>query len=124
MGEGDAAELSTEALVKGFQDLSDYTVPREWKLPISAVESRTVIAAALDSGDLPPVARKVGAQLTEINRSVFLYGWARGHVTLSSNRTAVKMIEALVEGEENEPTGPRVWVCGTARSLVGKEKAR
>jgi len=124
MGEGDYEKLDTDALVGGFQKLSDYQVPKEWRLPISVVESEPVITAAFDNGVLPEVARKVEERLTDINRSVFLYGWATGIVTLSSNRTVVKMIEGVVGEEPKEVIGPKVLVCATARSLLGKEKGR
>ncbi|SLM36741.1 Protein of unknown function DUF1308 [Lasallia pustulata] len=48
----------------------------------------------------------------------------RGFTTVSSNRTVAKLIESIVEEEMEgeEERGPDVWLCGTARSLLGKEK--
>lgn len=66
---------------------------------------------------------------------------------MSSNRTVAKLIEGIIgeenerrakegvghggrgrEGTGNEDTdviqGPKIWLCSTARSLVGKEKRR
>jgi hypothetical protein len=124
MGERDCQGLKGDDLIDGFQSLSEYQVPPEWNLPITEVESQNVISAAFENGDLPLVAKKVERRLTDINRSVFVYGWATGIMTLSSNRTVVKMIETVVGEELGEIIGPRVWVCGTARSLVGKEKGK
>lgn len=114
---------------------SEYPVPATLRLPI-------LIHASPEPDllhSLPPVARKVAAQLTAINRSVFLFGWARGLTTVSSNRAVAKLIESVVAGEHGDGdgggsagsgggghgvVGPEVWVCATARSLVGKERAR
>ena len=120
LGEGDAGNGKPgEGLRAGFKSASEYDVPDDWKLPIKVVDG------AYDLDHLPAVARKVEAELTEINRSVFLYGWASGWTTVSSNRTVAKAIESIVEADgEEEDEGPRLWLCPTARSLVGKEKGR
>lgn len=112
-------EKSSEVLRNAFAELSHYDVPSHWKLPIKIVET-----SDMDISRLPPVAGKVKTALTAINQSVFLYGWVMGWSTLTSNRTVAKQIEEIVEGEEGEQMGPKIWLCGTARSLVGKEKAR
>lgn len=114
-------ERTREELVSAFAEVSEYEVPKEWRLPIKVVEKEDA-----DLEALPAVAEKVAERLTAINRSVFLYGWASGRTTISSNRTVAKLIESVVE--ENRTTeddrGPDVWLCPTARSLVGKEKGR
>ena len=55
---------------------------------------------------------------------MFLYGWGSGNTTITSNRTVVKQIEGGLDKYEdlNESTWPSIWLCPTARSLVGKEK--
>ncbi|PWY67163.1 hypothetical protein BO70DRAFT_382974 [Aspergillus heteromorphus CBS 117.55] len=127
MGDAPFAECSTEDLLRKYQELSDYEMPSQWKLPVKAVEAHSVIASARDNGKLPPLCRKVEDILSDINYSVFLYGWAAEVATISSNRTVVKEIEAMVEkhrdGDE-DLEGPLIWVCDTARSLIGKEKGR
>lgn len=119
-GEGEAGrEKTSEELRESFRALSDYETPDNWKLPIR-IETGTYELCSL-----PAVAKDVEADLTEINRSVFLYGWVMGWTTISSNRTVAKVIEGIVEargGDDDE--GPKMWLCATARSLVGKEKAR
>ncbi|KAI4124465.1 MAG: hypothetical protein LQ338_004783 [Usnochroma carphineum] len=112
-------ELSSEALRQAFGELSSYTVPSDWNIPIKVVAADTN-----DIAHLPPAANKVKESLTAINQSVFLYGWMMGWTTLTSNRTVARQIEEIVEGEEGDQVGPKVWLCGTARSLVGKEKGR
>jgi len=114
-------------VLQGFQELSDHTVPEKWLLPIKVVESKTVIMEALRIGKLPWVAKEVAESLTDINQSVFLYGWSTGLTTVTSNRTVTKQIASkLEEGmvEDEEVDGPQIWVCDTARSLVAKDKNR
>ena len=120
LGECEAGKgKSPEELTSGFAETSDYQVPADWRLPIRVVKGE------YDISQLPTVARRVEAELTEINKSVFLYGWVSGWTTVSSNRTVARTIEGIIEAEgEDGDVGPSVWLCGTARSLVGKEKGR
>ncbi|MCJ1431296.1 hypothetical protein MMC27_000647 [Xylographa pallens] len=120
LGEGKAGIGKTPAeLRSGLAETSEYTVPEDWRLPIQVEDG------AYDLSALPAIAERVKEELTEINRSVFFYGWTRGWTTVSSNRTVAKLIEGLVENEGQEgDMGPPVWLCATARSLVGKEKRR
>ncbi|KAL8687692.1 MAG: hypothetical protein Q9218_006207 [Villophora microphyllina] len=145
------SEEEAQGTIKEFQDLSTYDIPPEWRIPIevipfdplevlpdgtcqpSASDSAapgettrtTTTSSASNSYDrLPPVAEKLKQSLSSINQSVFFYGWTTDYTTLSSNRTVAKQIEEIIEAEEGEVKGPKVWVCGTARSLVGREKGR
>ena len=121
-------EKTGDALRRGMRELSEHANPKEWELPI-----RVVVTGSLVEDDemgfpwaeeLLPVARKIAAELSDINRSVFLYGWAEGLTTLSSNRGVVKLIEGIIDHEVGEVIGPDVWLCPVARSLAGKEKGR
>ncbi|KAJ5832609.1 hypothetical protein N7474_000920 [Penicillium riverlandense] len=114
-----------EALIHQFQKLSDYRVPALWKLPIKVADAQSVIDSG--KGQLPRVADEVVKGLSDINHSVFMYGWVTGLTTISSNRTIDKQIEATIEknrGGDDDLEGPSVWICETARSLVGKDKNR
>ncbi|CAG8909157.1 unnamed protein product [Penicillium egyptiacum] len=127
LGDPPYEQLDRAAILHKFQELSDYQVPADWKLPIKVVEAEQVIDAAKTQGDLHPVVHEVGKGLSDINHSVFLYGWVTGLTTISSNRTIDKQIEATVEDNrkgDDSLEGPDVWICETARSLVGKDKDR
>ncbi|EKV10654.1 DNA methylase, N-6 adenine-specific, conserved site [Penicillium digitatum] len=127
LGETPYEQLDREALLQEFQKLSDYQVPANWKLPIKVVEAQQVIDAAKTQGNLHPVVHEVGKGLSDINHGVFLYGWVTRLTTISSNRTIAKQIEATVEDNrkgDDSLEGPDVWICDTARSLVGKDKDR
>ncbi|KAL8717468.1 MAG: hypothetical protein Q9225_005291 [Loekoesia sp. 1 TL-2023] len=116
---GQTQTKSSQELRTAFAELSNYTIPSDWNIPIKVLQTDTD-----DISQLPPAALKVKDSLTVINQSVFLWGWRTGWTTLTSNRTVVRQIEEIVEGAEGEQVGPKVWLCGTARSLVGKEKGR
>lgn len=113
---------SKEQRIRCFQDLSAYDVPQHWNIPIKVVNSDIAIMQK----QLPPRAEQVAKLLSPINQSVFLYGWATGMTTISSNRTAAKEIEGTIEAHRlaEDDAGPDIWLCPTARSLVGKEKTR
>ncbi|KAL4795990.1 hypothetical protein BDV19DRAFT_378468 [Aspergillus venezuelensis] len=113
-------------LVEELQKLSDYQVPPQLKLPIRVVDAGPAIEAGNKQAKLPPIAEKVEEILSDINTSVFMYGWVSEIMTVTSNRTVVKQIEALVESQRDvdDLRGPLIWVCDTARSLIGKEKGR
>ncbi|OAX83881.1 hypothetical protein ACJ72_01758 [Emergomyces africanus] len=126
MGQSDM-NFDREDLISQFQALSDHKVPLNWNIPIRVVNAHAEIERGWTNGGLPPIARKVASQLSDINTSVFLYGWATGLMTISSNRTVAKQIEVFIEENRNGDdnlAGPLVWVCDTARSLVGKESNR
>ena len=117
---GDDTSKTQEQLVQEVQQWSAYTVPAEWQLPIPIVDQN----ANDCQSNLSQQAQSAGESMTAINRSVFLYGWATGRTTITSNRSVVKQIENDLEKFENldDSVWPSIWLCPTARSLVGKEK--
>ncbi|KAI9742097.1 MAG: hypothetical protein M1834_000487 [Cirrosporium novae-zelandiae] len=136
MGEGTYEGCSREELITAFQSLTSYPVPLGWVLPIKIFASPSSPAPSslnLLLSQLPPIATKVSNNLTPINQSIFLFGWHSGLTTLSSNKTVARQIENIIEeGNRNEDgggdkegvRGPDIWVCGTARSLLAKDKER
>lgn len=117
----DAVIHSPSSLLSLFASHSEYDVPSTLRLPILVTSAP--IPDLLQQ--LPPVAHVIADQLSAINRSVFLYGWARGISTVSSNRAVAKVVEEIVTDKGGgKVIGPEVWLCATARSLVGKERQR
>ncbi|OWP02260.1 hypothetical protein B2J93_1048 [Marssonina coronariae] len=121
LGAGENALLDRHQLVQQFQILTNYPVPVEWSLPIKIVNfdmSRIM-------PNLPPFAAKACEKLTEINQSVFLYAWAHGLTTLSSNATVAKTFDHAVQDSSNEDSyGPDIWLSPSCRSLAGKEQSQ
>lgn len=116
---GDGGKTHQE-LVDEMQQWSAYKVPDEWRLPIQIIDRDEDGCQS----KLPSEAGHVIREHTAINKSVFLYGWASGNTTITSNRTVVKQIENELEKYEDldDRIWPSIWLCPTARSLVGKEK--
>lgn len=120
-------EKKRAELRQAFAKYSDYPIPPTWQIPIRIVPSEcsnSDISSAIEADRLPTVARRVAEQMTDINRSVFMYGWMKGVTTVSSNRTVAKQIEGIVEKEGSGAMGPEIWLREPARSLLGKEKER
>ena len=115
------------SLLAEMQQYSDYPIPSNLCLPIVIVPGtkQSEIEAAVEEGRLPEVSKQVASELSDINRSVFMYGWLHNHTTISSNRTVAKTVEGIIEkhGKE-EDGGPVIWLSEPARSLLGKEKER
>lgn len=110
-----------------FAKYSDHAIPPSWGLPIRIVQAEVLeynIRSAIQGTMLPPVALQVANQLTDINRSVFMYGWMQSITTVSSNRTVAKQVESIVEKDGHGAVGPEIWLREPARSLLGKEKER
>lgn len=123
----DGSPRSGRELREAFAKYSDYAVPPSWDLPIRTVQadvSKNDIRNAIQRATLPPVALQVADQLTDINRSVFMYGWMQSMTTVSSNRTVAKQVECVVEKDGQGAVGPEIWLREPARSLLGKEKVR
>jgi hypothetical protein len=119
---GDDQTKSQAELREEMQNWSAHPVPDEWQIPIRVVDQH------LDDCQekLPAAGREVVENMTDINRSVFGFGWASGVTTVTSNRVVVKRIENSLEKHEDlDPSSwPSIFLCPTARSLVGKEKEK
>jgi hypothetical protein len=113
--------VSEEEKRKQLRALSSHDVPDDLKLPV-----RVYDRVGLEDARLPAVARQVAQELTDINKSVFLFGWAEGITTITSNKTSAKVIQTMVEKHRtrDDEAGPNVYVCFPSRSLVAKEKTR
>ena len=117
---GEDSSRTQEQLVEEIQEWSAYSVPTGWQLPIRVVDQNEDGCQS----NLPVEAEKLTADMTAINKSVFKYGWASGRTTITSNRIVVKQIENGLDNlaDLDDSVWPSLWLCPTARSLVGKEK--
>lgn len=117
---GDENGLDASARRERLAEWTKFPIPGDLELPVHIIDK-----ASMSIDRLPVVAEKVKEGLSAINQSVFLYGWAADIMTITSNRGVVKQIEGtLDDAAEQEEDWPRIWLCPTARSLVGKEKGR
>ncbi|KAJ8607511.1 hypothetical protein MRB53_040221 [Persea americana] len=118
---------SESSLLARWKASSSYDTPSSLRLPVRIVLAEDVSAPTR----LPVCAAQVRSVLTAINQSVFMYGWRVGLTTVTSNRTVLKAIENAIDEALNKAgddghdfDGPKIWLVGTARSLIGKEKTR
>ena len=109
-----------------LQNFSDHPVPPSLRIPIriQPAPKASDISNSIESGKLPTIAKQIAGDLSDINRSVFFFGWVHGFTTVSSNRTVTKAIESTIEKQGNGEKGPEIWLREPARSLLGKEKQR
>jgi len=128
LAEGAAAAMSARDLRRELAELSLHEMPEDLALPVKILSE----GIGVDDQNKGVMIAKVAAELTPINRSVFLLGWARGWTTVTSNRATARMVEAIVVQEmdvaeaagREAVEGPVMWIVGVARSLVGKEGGR
>ncbi|KAI1005758.1 hypothetical protein K3495_g2472 [Podosphaera aphanis] len=116
-------QMTPEQTRDKFQELSDYAIPANIKLPVAIVDFDLEELMT----KLPPFVKDLFPKhFTLINQSVFLYGWYSGMTTLSSNESVSRRIELMIETNRVDEAmgGPDIWVCPSSRSLVGKEKRR
>jgi len=115
---GKISSFGRDETLREYQRLSKHPVPSDWQIPVQ------IVSKDVSNADLPLVAERVAPHLSSINRSVFIYGWASGFTTLTSNKTTAKQIERLIlQHRKNEAEiGPHVWSSSTSRSLLAKEK--
>jgi Protein of unknown function (DUF1308) len=129
---GESKYYGKTNLATSLQELSDHKIPANLHLPLEVVRFDADMVAVKSE-----IALKVAEGLSVINRSVFLYGWGSGIVTVSSNRAVAKEIERRIcemlddmsprrqdEVQWHDEFSPDIWLCEIARSLIGKDKCR
>jgi hypothetical protein len=139
-GDDAAYDRDSQSVLYEWAQLSEHSLPHRLKLPIRLVstDDATAYPTTVDTS----VAEKVAPQLSALNQSIFLYAWRAGIATLTSNRTVAKQIDGIIDealdamtphrsakkGEGgsigNDFIGPKLWLCATSRSLIGKDKGR
>jgi hypothetical protein len=122
LAQGDCEGRSSEDLAAEWASMSDHQIPAGLKLPIRVVPSNIDTIA----DRLPAAARKLQAEMSRLNASIFFYGWAEGITTLSSNRARARQIDYAINqhGLEDGEAGPHIWLCGESRSLIAKHGRR
>lgn len=122
LGEHPYENFDQNALLREFQELSTFQVPVGWKLPIKMVE----IPPLTDMTKQKAVHALEESQsdISDLTKSVILYGWITGLTTITSNRTISKQVEDIVESnrKDDDTKGPDIWVCERSRSLLGKTR--
>jgi hypothetical protein len=148
LGEGVYEGQPVEDLQRALASCSRHCVPIRLRLPVAVIEvdlqgfccspppGPEDATVAPNFPAAVALRAKDAAHLTPINTSVFLYGWMCRLTTFTSNRAVasafLRAINEILDSDEGggaghdgaEFLGPLIHVCETARSLVGKTKAR
>lgn len=116
----DNCSKTQQQAVAEMQEWSIYPVPESFQLPVRVLEMNEDGYESVLSEE----ANVVCKDMTPMNRSIFMFGWAAGYTTITSNGEVVKQIEKGLDAFENleDDVYPSIWLCPMARSLVGKEK--
>ena len=129
-------ETSSETL-KGsareqFNTMTKHPLPVKVQFPIiilSTEWSGTTISDAVQAGTLPTAAVPISqvSHFTDSKRSIYMFGWASGHTTLTSNKEIRGQFRTMVEAQRQGPAdaalqGPRIWPLSVTRNLLAKVK--
>ena len=142
-GQGVYADMKENELRSALQGTSVHAIPEDLCVSISQLEFGPDAAFQTKCVHFPATIAKRAIEainMSPINRSVVLYGWCENIVTVSSNQAMAARLRDSIDGvlddleqmtsEKNTSVcqkhfqGPRLWICETARSLVGKHKRR
>ncbi|OTA06711.1 hypothetical protein A9Z42_0074410 [Trichoderma parareesei] len=126
-GDVDTRKMSAEEIRKRFAQLSIHELPDDLQLPIKILEetwTMDTVTQAVADGRLPQVAldvAKCGA-FKSSKLSIYMYGWATGNITVTSNKEVRGQIRTWVESNRrhDEERGPAIWRIDVTRNLLAK----
>lgn len=129
---------SGNGLPQKLRDISIHNVPANLQLPIEIVDFNS---GTSDDSLRDMVMRKLSkhARLSPLNESVFFHGWSSEITTLTLNRVVAEWLDRAIDGVLDEFEfvqkdagddiavkhnfqGPKMFVCGRERSLLGNDK--
>ncbi|PTB67594.1 hypothetical protein BBK36DRAFT_1116680 [Trichoderma citrinoviride] len=126
-GDVDTRDMSTEEIRRRFAELSIHKLPDDLQVPIKILgETWTMdtVTQAVADGRLPQVAldvAKCGA-FKSSKLSIYMYGWATGNITVTSNKEVRGQIRTWVESNRrhDQERGPAIWRIDVTRNLLAK----
>jgi hypothetical protein len=130
---------TSEELVDKLQTLSIHPVDPNLRLPIEVVEADAPDDTTTDIADdfttdghhlatdiemrrLPRSAEFIASILSDLNRSIYYYGWLHQITTVTANNSLAKQIRLLVEEQRtnDDEAGPKIQVFPFTRALATK----
>ncbi|KAF4966669.1 hypothetical protein FSARC_5658 [Fusarium sarcochroum] len=126
--EGDKTpDMPLETIRQRFQQLSVHSLPSNVQIPITIIDEpwgMEDITNAVAKGTLPQVAQDVAhsSAFKSSKLSIFMYGWASGLTTVTSNKEVRGHIRTWVEAhrKNDEEIGPQIWRVDVTRNLLAK----
>jgi hypothetical protein len=129
--------MDGEELRSVLQQNSVHSVPNDLAIRIAQIDFEPDDAFQQQPGFPATIAEHVAdsMKMSRVNRSVSLYGWHENVVTVTSNQTVAGLLFRSIKRAsddqerasprdhttelEREFRGPQIWICETARSLIG-----
>ncbi|KAF4472693.1 hypothetical protein FALBO_418 [Fusarium albosuccineum] len=123
----EARSMSPGAVRKRFQELSAHDLPPSVQVPVTVIDESwdmDSIGEAVSKGTLPRVAEDVArtSGFKSSKLSIFMYGWAAGLTTVTSNKEVRGQVRTWVEAhrKDDEEVGPQIWRVDVTRNLLAK----
>ncbi|KAM0257867.1 hypothetical protein ACHAQJ_004171 [Trichoderma viride] len=123
----DTRSISTEEIRRRFQELSTHLLPRDVQVPIQILTepwTMATVTQAVTDKRLPKVALDVAqcGAFKSSKLSIYMYGWATGKVTITSNKEVRGQIRTWVEANRrhDQERGPAIWRIDVTRNLLAK----
>ncbi|KAK4450931.1 hypothetical protein QBC34DRAFT_484172 [Podospora aff. communis PSN243] len=128
----EGSSASREELLAEYQEWTNVPVPSDLLFPVEIVDDVDIpqVESMVSSGRLPPMALGVSQDLSRLNRSVYLYGWANGLTTLSGNRGIGRQIQLSLarhwEPSENgtNDNPPNIYQRYLGAYLIHRDKPK
>ncbi|KAF7542345.1 hypothetical protein G7Z17_g11648 [Cylindrodendrum hubeiense] len=119
--------MSTKDIRDRFQQLSIHHLPDDVQVPVETVPEpwdMPAISQAVSRGVLPRVALDVAeaSAFKSSKLSIFIYGWAAGVATVTSNKEVRRQVRAWVKinARSEDDIGPLIWTLQVTRNLLAK----
>ncbi|KAL7795156.1 hypothetical protein V8C37DRAFT_45471 [Trichoderma ceciliae] len=123
----DTRNMPVEEIRRRFQELSAHPLPRNVQVPIQILAetwTMSTVNQAVAAGRLPRVALDVAecGAFKSSKLSIYMYGWATGNVTITSNKEVRGQIRTWVEANrrDDHERGPAIWRIDVTRNLLAK----
>ncbi|KAF4454686.1 hypothetical protein F53441_2764 [Fusarium austroafricanum] len=120
-------ETCPNVIRERFQQLTIYPLPSNVQIPVTVIDEpwdMEAIKSAVSQGTLPQVAQDVAfsSAFKSSKLSIFMYGWAAGLTTVTSNKEVRGQIRTWVEAhrKHDEEFGPHIWRLEVTRNLLAK----
>ncbi|KAK3898606.1 hypothetical protein C8A05DRAFT_37805 [Staphylotrichum tortipilum] len=119
-------------LLSSFQQWSTIPVPPDLHLPVEIVPDLTLsdIPPLIASHHLPPMALGVATDLSPLNRSVYLHGWARRLTTVTGHRGIERQVRLSLArhwtrgGGSADQRPPDIWHRHLGGYLIHRDKPK
>jgi hypothetical protein len=119
--------MPIEDIRRRFEELSTHPLPHNVQVPIRILAETWTMATvtqAVADKRLPKVALDVAqcGAFKSSKLSIYMYGWATGNVTITSNKEVRGQIRTWVEANrrDDQERGPAIWRIDVTRNLLAK----